>query len=390
MDDGVRAFSISIADSALEDLRLRLERARLPDMIPGTGWDYGVDVDYLRSLIGYWRDGYDWRAQEFSLNRVPQFTTSIDGQNFHFLHMRSQHPSATPLIMLHGWPGSIVEFMDVMGPLAEPEKYGGRAQDAFHVVAPSLPGFGFSGPPRDRGWNPRRAARALTALMARLGYGRYVAQGGDWGAIVADEMAVLDPVHMIGLHNTMPLAPAPADSPPLSPAEQADVALQVEFHAREDAYALLQGTKPQTIGAALNDSPAGLCGWIVEKFHAWTDCNGDLEAVIDRDRILTNVMTYWLTGTATSSARFYYEFFRTADGVFDPDMFHHLAPHIPVPTGIARFPREVVRLPRSWLERRYNLVHWSEMPRGGHFAALEQPGLLVDDLRAFVRGLRTR
>ena len=377
----IERFEIRVDDSVLDDLRNRLASTRLPDQIEGTGWEYGIPVDYLRDLVDYWRDTYDWRAQEARLNELPHFRTSIDGQSIHFLHARSPHADAFPLLLMHGWPGSVVEFLDVVPRLTEPEAYGAGAADAFHVVAPSLPGYGFSEPTRTRGWSPSRVARAFTELMHRLGYTRYGAQGGDWGAQIATTIGSLDPGHCAAIHLNMPLADRPKESVPLSEAENADLAVLAHFRREESGYAQEQGTKPQTLGVALNDSPAGLLAWIVEKFRTWSDCDGHPENAFTRDQLITNVMTYWVTQTITSSTRLYWERMHV-DGREDSAEF------VGVPTGIARYPKEPLRIPRPWVERRYNVTHWTDMPRGGHFAAMEQPSLFVDDLRSFFRTVR--
>jgi epoxide hydrolase len=383
----IAPFTIDVPDQVLTDLGERLARARWPDAIPESGWEYGVALDYLRNLAAYWHKDFDWRRQERELNKLSHFRTDIDGATIHFVHLRSKHSAATPLILVHGWPGSFVEFLDVAAPLIAPEEHGGQAADAFHLVIPSLPGYGFSGPTRARGWNPRRAGAAYVELMRRLGYERYVVQGGDWGAFVVDEMALADPARIIGLHTNLPIAGPPPDPQESPSAEvQADLAAMARWHSEESAYALLQGTKPQTIGVALNDSPVGLLGWMVEKFQSWSD-NG-LDRTIGRDRLLTNVTLYWITQTATSAARFYYEFYRTGAVQFDAAMWSKLPGPITVPTAVARYPKEAIRIPRQWLERRYSLVQWTDMPRGGHFAAMEEPHLFVDDLRAFLKILR--
>jgi epoxide hydrolase len=371
----IESFRIQVEESVLDDLRDRLAATRFPDEIDGTGWEYGIPVGYLRELVDYWRDEYDWRAHEAALNELPQFCTRIDGQAIHFVNARSPHAGALPLLLMHGWPGSIVEFADVIPRLTRPEQYGGHADDAFHVVAPSLPGYGLSEPPRTRGWDVRRVAHAFIELMARLGDARYGAQGGDWGAQIATRIGALDPVHCAAIHLNMPLATAPADAPPLTDDDQADLAAIRHFRREESGYALEQGTKPQTIGAALADSPAGLLAWILEKFRTWSDCDGDPERAFTRDQLLTNVTLYWVTRTIASSVRLYRETRVSADV---PD-------YVGVPTGVARYPKEVLRFPRAWVERRYNVTHWAVMPRGGHFAAMEQPALFVDDLRNFFR-----
>jgi pimeloyl-ACP methyl ester carboxylesterase len=377
----IERFEIRIDDSVLDDLRNRLALTRLPDQIDGTGWEYGIPEDYLRDLVEYWRDTYDWRAQEARLNELAHFRTWIDGQSIHFIHARSAHADAFPVLLMHGWPGSVVEFLDVIPRLTDPEAHDGSAADAFHVIAPSLPGYGFSEPTRTRGWGPSRVAAAFTELMDRLGYTRYGAQGGDWGAQVATRIGALDPQHCVGIHLNMPLADRPDEPEPLSDAEQADLAVIAQFRREESGYAQEQGTKPQTLGVALNDSPAGLLAWIVEKFRTWSDCDGHPENAFTRDQMITNVMTYWVTQTITSSMRLYWE-------RLHGDAQEQEHEFVGVPTGVARYPKEPLRIPRPWVERRYNVTHWADMPRGGHFAAMEQPALFVDDLRIFFRTVR--
>jgi epoxide hydrolase len=377
----IEQFEIHVDDSLLDDLRDRLARTRFPDQIEGTGWDYGMPMDYLRELVDYWLDTYDWRAQEERLNQFDHFRTTIDGQSIHFMHSRSPNADALPLILTHGWPGSIVEFLDVVPPLSDPDAHGGQSRDSFHVVAPSLPGYGFSEPPRTQGWDIRRIAHGFTELMSRLGYARYGAQGGDWGAQVTTRMGVYDPEHCVALHLNMPIGSSPQDPDSLSDEEKADLAAMQQFQREESAYANEQGTKPQTLGAALNDSPAGLLAWIVEKFRTWSDCDGDPERLFTKDQLITNVMLYWTTQTSASAARLYWE---TMHG----GALSEVIPFISVPTGVARFPKEILRWPRSWVERQYNITHWTAMPRGGHFAAMEQPELFVDDLRTFFRTVR--
>jgi pimeloyl-ACP methyl ester carboxylesterase len=375
----IEVFKIHVDDSVLDDLRSRLAQTRLPDQIDGTGWEYGIPIDYLRELVEYWRDEYDWRAAEARLNELDHFRTTIDRQSIHFIHARSAHEDALPLLLTHGWPGSVVEFLDVIPRLTDPEAHGGNAADAFHVVAPSLPGYGFSEPTRTRGWDVWHIARAFSELMSRQGYSRYGAQGGDWGAQVATRIGALDAEHCAAIHLNMAIVDRPEDLKPLTEQEQADLATMAHFQREEAGYALEQGTKPQTLGVGLNDSPAGVLAWIVEKFRAWSDCDGHPENAFTRDQLITNVMTYWVTQTITSSARLYWELMHAEKG---PPEF------VEVPTGVARYPKEVFRLPRAWIERRYNVTHWADMPRGGHFAAMEQPELFVEDVRNFFRMIR--
>ena len=380
--DAIVPFRIHVSDDALRDLKARLARTRFPDEIPGTGWDYGTDLAYLKSLVAYWQDRFDWRAQERKLNEFDQFKTTIDGIEIHFIHQKSKVPNAFPLAVTHGWPGSIVEFTKIIGPLTDPVKYGGRAEDAFDVVAISLPGFGFSGKPKDRGYSPEKIGTIIAKLMARLGYQRYGVQGGDWGGIISRLVALDDASHVAGLHLNFCLAGPPAGVPNpnegVPPDELQRYQARQTYMENERAYQQIQGTKPQTLGFSLDDSPAGLAAWIVEKFHAWCDCDGNVESRFTKDELLTNITLYWVTQTGTSSTRIYYEN-RVATG--NPGK-------VMVPTACALFPKEITVPPRKWVESRYNLVRWTEMPHGGHFAALEQPELLVNDVREFFRGIR--
>jgi epoxide hydrolase len=376
-------FRIQVPDAVLVDLKQRLARTRFPDEISGSGWDYGTNLTYLKELVTYWRDTFDWRAAERRLNQFEQFKTNIDGLDIHFIHRRSSNANALPLVLTHGWPGSIVEFTKIIGPLTDPVSHGGRAEDAFHVVAISLPGFGFSGKPAERGYGPKRMAGIIATLMARLGYSRYGAQGGDWGSAISRFVAVDDASHVAGLHLNFCLAAPPAgvkDPTEGVPAVELErMRARQAFFEGERGYFQIQSTKPQTVGYALDDSPAGLAAWIVEKFRSWCDCGGDVEKKFTKDELLTNITIYWATETATSSARIYYENQRAAGSP---------AGRVEVPTACAVFPKEINIPPRRWVEASYNLTRWTEMPRGGHFAALEEPDLLVGDLRAFFRDLR--
>jgi microsomal epoxide hydrolase len=377
----IEPYRIHVPDAALDDLRRRLASTRWPDQIEGTGWEYGSELGYVKELVATWRDKFDWRAAEAKLSRFEHFHTGIDGQDIHFLHARSRHANALPLLISHGWPGTIVEFLEVIDPLVDPEAHGGRAEDAFHVVCPSLPGYGFSEPTRSRQWDVHRMAEAFAVLMQRLGYSRYGAQGGDWGALVTTNLGVLDAAHLAGIHLNMPMALPQPDQSGLTDAERADIADGDRWMQEESGYQRIQGSKPQTLGFALMDSPAGLAAWIVEKFRAWSDCNGHPENVFTRDQLLTNISVYWFTGTITSSMRLYYETFKGGRVGF-------LGKRIEVPTGVARFPKEIYRFPRSWVDKHYNVTHWTAMPKGGHFAAMEQPALFVEDVRKFFRTVR--
>jgi pimeloyl-ACP methyl ester carboxylesterase len=374
----ITPFQIAIPDADLADLAGRLARTRWPEPEPVSDWTQGVPLAYLRELCRYWASGYDWRARETRLNSFGQFRTSIDGLGIHFLHVRSPVPDALPLVLTHGWPGSVVEFLDVIGPLTDPAAHGGDPADAFHVVCPSLPGYGFSGKPAGTGWNIERTAAAWATLMERLGYRRYGAQGGDWGSMVSSCLGSIRPEQVAGVHLNMVIAgPGPDDGEPTA-AEQAALAAMRHYDQQDSGYSKLQSTRPQTIGYALADSPVGQCAWILEKFWSWTDTGGDPVGVLGADRILDNVMLYWLTCTGASAARLYWESFR-----------NFRLPSVPVPTGAAIFPREIFRPSRRWAERQYpHLVHWAELDRGGHFAAFEQPGLFVDQVRTFFRLVR--
>jgi pimeloyl-ACP methyl ester carboxylesterase len=381
MDDqaAIRPFRISVPQAEVDDLRDRLGRTRWPDQLPGVGWDYGIELVVVQELAEYWRTGYDWRAAERRLNEFPQFTTVIDGQNVHFMHVRSAEPDALPLIMTHGWPGSVVEFTEVIGPLTDPAAHGGDRGDAFHMVVPSIPGFGFSGPTRERGWNVNRVARAWDELMRRLGYPRYGAQGGDWGSSISRELGVIVPEHVIGVHLNM-LSPVTPGDPPadLSDADLARVERLRAFRRTGSGYGAIQSTRPQTVGYGLTDSPAGQLAWIAEKFGEWTD--GGLPGAVDRDQMLTNISVYWLTRTAGSSARLYYEAARAGSwGAPAPSS---------APTGVAVFPAEIAAPVRRLAELSNHIVHWTEFDRGGHFAAMEEPDLLVGDVREFFRAFR--
>ena len=385
----VTPFRIAVPEAVLTDLRERLARTRFPDEIEGSGWTYGTNLAYLRELVEYWRTDYDWREHEERLNRFPQFTTTIDDLEIHFIHQRSSHADALPLLLLHGWPSSFYEFTKVIGPLSEPTRFGGRPADAFQVVVMSLPGYGFSGKPTRPGYGTRRTARIAAELMARLGYERYGAQGGDWGAHILRQLGQIDQEHLVGFHSNMCRAvPPPGITAPnagVPPEERRLIAEARERTAegsREGGYGEIQRTRPQTLAYGLNDSPAGQAAWILEKWRTWSDSGGDPEARFTKDELLTNIMIYWVTQTANSSARMYYE--------ARAEPTHYTAGRVEVPVACALFAREIVRWPRRWVEAQYNLVRWTEIPRGGHFAAFEEPLLLVEDVRAFFRDLLDR
>lgn len=358
----IRPFRIAVPDEEVADLRDRLSRTRWPDRECVSDWSQGVPLDYTRELAAYWAQDYDWRAREARLNTFDQFVTEIDGLDIHFIHERSVNPDALPLVITHGWPGSIVEFAEVIEPLT---------QD-FHVVCPTLPGFGFSGKPTAAGWTVERIALAWDTLMTRLGYDHYGAQGGDWGAAVTTQIG-RNGGGCIGIHLNMPIAGPTGDLSDPSPEERDALAAQHHYQQWEAGYSKQQSTRPQTLGYGLADSPAGQLAWIVEKLYAWSDCDGHPENVFSRDEMLDDVMLYWATNTGASSARLYWESFTAFGG----------GGKVQVPTGIARFPKEIFRPPRSWCEAAYTITHWTDMPRGGHFAAFEQPELFVDDVRAF-------
>jgi epoxide hydrolase len=383
----VTPFRIDVPEAVLVDLRDRLARTRWPEPATVPDWSQGVPLEYLRELCGYWADGYDWAERQRRLNSWPQFRTVIDGLGIHFLHVRSPHPDALPLVITHGWPGSVVEFGKVIGPLTDPTRYGGDAADAFHVVCPSLPGYAFSDKPTGTGWGVDRIARAWATLMARLGYRRYGAQGGDWGTSISTRLGQLDPEHVLGIHLTPPLAP-PDPSTLDGPTDVERAALQRLAHAAawEDGYSEEQKTRPQTLGYGLVDSPVALCAWIVEKFWAWTDHDGDLHRLLSRDEILDNVMLYWVTGTGASSARLYWESMREVQRLFQPGNVT-LEP-VDVPTACSIFPGDLPRPSRRWAARRFtDIRYWNELDRGGHFAAFEQPEAFVAEVRAGFRAL---
>ncbi len=381
----VKPFTIAIGDDRIEDLGRRLQRARWPDAIEGAGWDDGTDLGFLQRLTEYWRKDFDWRAQEARLNRLPQFVSELDGIGIHYVHQRGKGPAPFPLVITHGWPGSFVEMERIIPLLADPGSHGADPADAFDVVVPSLPGYGFSQRPDRPGFGPHRVAEVWMGLMQGLGYERFGAQGGDWGASVSTWLASRFPDRVAGLHlNLIPGSYRPPlgdGQPPLSADEQAFLAAASAWADAEGAYGHIQGTKPQTLAFALTDSPTGLAAWIVEKFRAWSDCGGDVERAFTLDALLTNISIYWFTGTIGSSIRFYRE-----------NRHHpmHFAPgeRVLPPLGVAVFPKELLTPPRVWVERAYNLVRWTPMPRGGHFAAMEAPELLAHDLREFFRPLR--
>jgi pimeloyl-ACP methyl ester carboxylesterase len=385
MPDRIEPFVISVDQAALGDLHDRLRHARWPEREPVGDWSQGMPLGYLRELCSYWAESYDWRATEARLNRIPQFTTAIDGLDIHFLHVRSPHPGAVPLIMTHGWPGSFLEFEQALGPLTDPPGHGGDAADAFDVVVPSLPGYGFSGKPTVTGWDVHRIARAWAELMTRLGYERFLAMGSDWGTSISTSLALQHPERLLGIHLVPPLAPPDRAAGDLTEEERAAVADLDERTRTGSGYSAIQGTRPQTIGYALNDSPAGLCAWIAEKLWAWTDHPGDLGQVLTASQVLDNITVYWLTGTAASSARLYWESIAQVTEWFTTAA----SDNITVPAGCSIFPKEVPRPSRRSAQRRFtNIVYWNQPGRGGHFAAWEQPSLFTGEVRAVARSCR--
>lgn len=376
----IAPFRIEVPDAALQDLRARLGRTRWPERETVRDWSQGIPLAYVQELCAYWQTDYNWRRAERQLNEVPQFRTELDGLQIHFLHACSRHEQALPLLITHGWPGSVVEFLQVIGPLTDPSAHGGDESDAFHVVCPSLPGYGFSDKPTEAGWGVPRIAAAWAQLMAKLGYTRYGAQGGDWGAAVTLALGLLDSDHLAGIHTNFPIADPAAlqEFGELNAQEQRALASFGHYNKWDSGYSKQQSTRPQTLGYGLVDSPAGQCAWIVEKFWAWTDCDGHPENVLTRDQLLDNVMVYWLSATGAASARLYWESFGKRD--FTP---------ISVPAGISVFPKEILGVSERWAATRFtDIRHFNQLDRGGHFAAFEQPALFVDELRAFFRHVR--
>jgi epoxide hydrolase len=387
MGNEVRPLQIAVPDEDLADLRQRLTRARWPEPATVAGWSQGVPIGWLRDLCDYWATRYDWRRLEARLNDLPQYTTELDGTDIHFIHVRSPHPDALPLVLTHGWPGSVVEFLDVLDPLVDPPGHGGTAADAFDVVCPSLPGFGFSGKPTGPGWGPPRIAAAWAELMSRLGYERFGAQGGDWGSPVTTGLGEQFPDRVVGIHlNYAPVGPGPSTMDELTDAERQSLADVGEHREWGMGYSLQQATRPQTLGYGLTDSPVGQCAWIAEKYWAWTDHDGDPRSALSPDQMLDNISVYWHTASAASSARIYWE-----DGFARPsnrDRGRQQKP-IGVPVGVSVFPGEIIRPSRRWCERQYtDLRFYEQLDRGGHFAAFEQPDLFVDQVRRAFRTMR--
>jgi pimeloyl-ACP methyl ester carboxylesterase len=377
-DKEIIPFIIDVSDDTLDDLRRRLVSTRWPERELVDDWSQGTPLSYVQDVCEYWAGGYDWRAREAALNRFDQYMTTIDDLDLHFVHVRSPHPEAVPLIITHGWPGSIVEFHKIIEPLTNPTAFGGDAADAFHVVAPSLPGFGFSGKPGTTGWGVGKIAEVFSELMARLGYDRYMAQGGDWGSAVTAALGATDTDHCIAVHVTLAMGARPKfDSEPTEEERRA-IAGATYYQEWDSGYSKQQGTRPQTVGYGLVDSPAAQAAWILEKFWAWSDCDGHPENVLTRDELLDNIMLYWINGNGASSARLYWESFGRGPR-FD----------VAIPSGFAVYPKEIIPPVRAWVEGSFtDIRHWSEQPKGGHFAAFEVPELFVEDLRAFARLFR--
>jgi pimeloyl-ACP methyl ester carboxylesterase len=393
-DKAIRPFHINSPDEALVDLRRRVAATRWPDRETVNDWSQGVQLAKIQELVRYWGTDYDWRQAEAKLNALPQFVTTIDGLDIHFMHVRSRHPNALPLIMTHGWPGSVFELLKVIGPLTGPPAYGGRAEDAFDLVLPSMPGYGFSEKPQGTGWGPERIARAWDVLMTRLGYTRYVSQGGDWGSVVADAMGRQAPAGLLGIHVNMPATvppeiakalssgePAPAG---LSPEEQAAYEHMDALYTKGSGYALMMVTRPQTLGYSLADSPVGLAAWFYDKFADWTYSGGEPERSLTRDEMLDDITLYWLTNSATSSAQLYWE-----NNNNNFNAVEQKTAEISVPVGVTVFPGEIYRAPKSWAQRAYpKLIYFNQVDKGGHFAAWEQPDLFAAEIRAAFRALR--
>lgn len=372
MSDAIRPFTLDVPQAELDDLQRRLAATRWPEKEAVPDWTQGSPLAKVQALVEHWRTRYDWRRAEARLNALGQFKTEIDGLEIHFLHVRSKHADAMPLLVTHGWPGSVMEFMKVIGPLTDPEAHGGKAEDAFHVIAPSLPGFGFSGKPAENGWGVPKIAMAWITLMQRLGYDRWVAQGGDWGSAVTTTIGVINPSACAAIHVNMPLIyPGPEDMADMTEKEQSAVKALQHYQEWDSGYSKQQQTRPQTIGYGLVDSPVGQAAWIYEKMWAWTDNKGAPEDVLSMDEMLDNIMLYWLPGTAASSARLYWESFGSFGSV-----------PLSIPVGVSIYPKEIFRASRRWAEKHMsNIIQWNELDRGGHFAAWEQPALYVNEIR---------
>ena len=376
-------FKIEIADEVLEDMRRRIADTRWPDEIPNSDWDYGSNMAYVRELADYWLNEFDWRKQEATLNEFSQFKADVEGMSIHYIHERGKGPNPIPLVITHGWPSTFFEMYKIIPMLADPAAHGGDAADAFDVIAPSMPSYGFSDRTTERGWSVSRVGDMWVSLMDALGYDKFGAHGGDWGAGVTARLGYSHADRMIGVHVTAVSATPHIDddSPPLTHDENEFLRARAQWREDEGAYGHIQGTKPQTLSYGLTDSPVGLAAWIVEKFRAWSDCDGDVESVYTKDELLTNITIYWVTQTISSSVRIYYESQRAPLTLGKGEK-------VSAPSGVARFPKDIGYPPREYAERVMNLRHWTEMPDGGHFAAMEKPDALVEDLRSFFRPLR--
>jgi microsomal epoxide hydrolase len=379
----IHPFTVYIPQATLDDLRDRLSRTRWPDEVEGADWDYGTNLDYLRSLVDYWQHAFDWRAQEALLNQFAQFRADIDGFGIHFLHERGRGPNPVPIVLTHGWPDSFYRMYKIIPLLTDPARHGGDPADSFDVIVPSMPGYGFSDRPQQRGMTPKRTAELWARLMTEvLGYRRFAAAGGDIGSRVTRLLALAHPDLLIGIHLTDVGLPAVIpDQSELTLAEKQYLSAVEQWRAQESAYAMMHSTKPQTLAYGLNDSPVGLAGWMVEKFRAWSDCQGEVEKRFSKDELLTHIMIYWVSGTINSSMRMYYEIGHTSPPLFPGQ-------HIEVPAGVAIFPKDIGVPPREWGERTLRVQRWTEMPRGGHFAAMEEPELLAGDIQSYFRSLR--
>lgn len=379
MSDAITPFTLAIPQAQIDDLHRRLDNTRWPERETVQDWSQGSPLAKVQPLCEYWRHKYDWRRIEARLNGFGQFKTAIDGLDIHFLHVRSPHENALPLLLTHGWPGSVIEFVKIIEPLTNPTKFGGKAEDAFHVVVPSLPGYGFSGKPTETGWGVRHIAQAWGKLMKRLGYQSWVAQGGDWGGAITSQIGAMKPEGCIGIHlNMTVIFPDADDLKDTTPQEQASLASMAFYNEKDSGYAKQQSTRPQTLGYGLTDSPAGQAAWIYEKLYAWTDNKGAPEDVFSMDEMLDNIMLYWLPATAASSGRLYWE-----------SMSGFASVKIDMPVGVSIFPKEIFRPSRRWADKHLsNIIHWNELDSGGHFAAWEKPEVFVDEVRTCFRALR--
>jgi len=385
----VQPFRINVSQETLADLRQRLSRTRWINELEGAGWDYGTNLEYAKALVAYWQDEFDWRAQQDAINQFSHHRTDLKGVGVHFIHERGKGENALPLILTHGFPDSFLRFSKIIPMLTDPEAHGGTLEDSFDVIVPSLPGFGFSDKPKQQGMLFKVADLWTTLMTERLGYQHFGAHGGDWGSTITEHLARSHSDHVVGIHLTdvpfMHLFQKPKD---LSTAEKRFIEKSEEWQRQEGAYAMIQSTRPQSLALGLNDSPAGLASWIVEKFRSWSDCKGNIEARFTKDELLTNITLYWVTETINSSFWLYYDAANAGAFTWIVEMIKSWVGSSTVPTGFASFPKDLLPPPREWAERFFNIQRWTEMPRGGHWAALEEPELLVEDIRAFFRPLR--